>query len=125
VLKIRKSQWDRLSHQYHEQFVAEAARHLRTRFPENLASVDDAALDGRVRQGILSARHYRINEEDDVLQFLEYLVSFGPDFADQPWAAEVLNDRSASGPVKMRRLGDRELDALRRGGRACGNYAGR
>jgi hypothetical protein len=57
--------------------------------------------------GIEKAEYYGITAEDDVQTFLEYMLTYSPDFDTDPetsWAGEILCRKDIVGALKMLRL---------------------
>lgn len=104
MLIIRNEQMDVLSEYMVEQFVNEALLHLRTSFPDQIEDVPDADLRSMVYTGIKNAGEYNITIEEDVLRYLEFMITYGADFdinRDTLWAGEILNQEDAKGTEKI------------------------
>jgi len=104
MLIIRNEQMDVLSEYMVEQFVNEALLHLRTSFPEQIKDVPDTDLRSMIYTGINNAGEYNITIEEDVLRYLEFMITYGADFdinPDTSWADEILNKEDARGTEKI------------------------
>jgi hypothetical protein len=106
MLVIRSEQLEVFSQAMQDRFVEQMVRHLTTDFPSEVRGlgVDRAGLEGLVRQGIVQAREYGIEYDDDLQLYLDCMVLLGPQFnADPryPWAATILNDGDKDGETKM------------------------
>jgi len=104
MLIIRNEQMDVLSDYMVEQFVNEALLHLRRSFPDQIKDVPDAGLRSMIYTGIKNAGEYNITIEEDVLRYLEFMITYGADFdinPDTSWAGEILNQEDARGTEKI------------------------
>jgi hypothetical protein len=104
MLVIRNEQMDVLSEYMVEQFVNDALLHLRTTFPEQIKDMPVADLRSMIYTGIKNAGEYNITMEEDVLRYLELMITYGADFdmnPDTSWAEEILNKEDARGTEKI------------------------
>ena len=69
-------------------FVERAAAHLRAEQPERWAGAAEGDLAAFAKRGLERARARRIEEEDDVLHFLELLGLFGESFGETAETAD-------------------------------------
>jgi hypothetical protein len=107
MLRVRQDQIDTFHEAMLRTFLERVARHLRAMFEEDLAALDDAALDAMLRRAVAKAAHYDIQIEADVARYAEYVVFLGEHFDDHanlPWAGAILRDASLSGSEKMNRI---------------------
>lgn len=75
------------------QFINETVVHLKQKFPVSIVNITDQDLHKLIKEGIEKAAGYNIVERDDVLPFIEYMISLGKDFdreEDNRWAYEIL-----------------------------------
>lgn len=106
---IRKAQMKALSRYMVEQFVDTSLVHLKTNFPEQTKEIQDGNLRSMINSGIEKAARYNVTIEEDVLRYLEYMLSYGTDFDTDPatlWAGEILRSQDIDGPEKIVRLDD-------------------
>ncbi len=107
MLIIRNEQMDVLSEYMVEHFVHEASLHLRKLFPDQIKDVPDAELRPLIYTGIKNSGEYDITIEEDVLRYLEFMITYGADFDSNPdtsWAEEILNKEDVRGTEKIRLL---------------------
>lgn len=93
MLIIRKEQLEVLSASMVDKFIDSTAVHLRTIFPDQTDTMQDADLKKIIKAGILQAKQFDITIEEEVLRYLELMVTFGPDFINSPdysWARQIL-----------------------------------
>ncbi len=113
MLTIRREQitifeiesWRRLSQQ--------AARHLRTYFPQECAALGESNLAANIDAGILRARAHGLELTYDFLRYLNLSIVFGWDF-DQScaWASEILAKPELGGHTRMDLLSQQALCEL-------------
>lgn len=104
MLIIRNEQMEALSEYMVEYFVDEALLHLRTSFSEQTKDVTDADLRAMIHTGIDNAGAYDITIEEDVMRYLELMITYGADFDTNPdtaWAEEILNKEDSRGTEKI------------------------
>jgi hypothetical protein len=90
-------------------FIEKAKTHLKQKFPVSTRFITEESLHKLITSGIEKAAMYNIIERDDVLPFLEYMISLGKDFDIDPnhnWALKILKIRNLDGPEKIARLID-------------------
>lgn len=114
MLVIRTEQIDVFSRALMDDFVRRMAEHLETDFPTEVArlNLEKPQLIGFVREGIEQAKRYAIEYEADLQLYVDCLVTLGPDFAQKPWAAAILNDYFKSGEDKMAEISEYMLFGL-------------
>lgn len=94
-------------------FVADAAVHLRERFPAVTATQDDDTLHGRIMEDVERAAGYGVEDEADVLRYLEFSARYGPRFDEElPWARAELLRPHRDGTRKMDNLDAWDLFAV-------------
>ena len=116
MLTIRKEQMDILSAYSREQFEWRMVKHLREKFPDRTKDLADEKIRVVVQSGMKKAEGYGIDYEDDIRQFLEYLVIYGTRLdvrEETQWIGDILRRNDLSGAAKMNLIDSRELDALR------------
>jgi len=107
MLQLRPEQWISLKQDARERFEADLQAHLRSRFPQRVSEIGDAALAELVRSGIARAERYGVVTRMDVRRFVEYMVELGSDFDTDPaypTVQQILNDPGDSGTRKMDRI---------------------
>lgn len=108
-LRLSREQYGRVAHGFETALVARAVAEFAPRIaapPEHAAA--------QVRHAFARARHYRLEEVEDVWQFIAWDVAFGADFERQAafagfYAELVAPEHSAA--LRMF-YADREIDAL-------------
>ena len=103
MLMIRKEQMNVFGDYMLRKFKDRMERHLRSTFPKRAGDMTVSALLALIDDGIEKAAGYDIILEDDVRTFLEYMMSYSPDFDSShktPWAGEILS-QDIPGPIKM------------------------
>lgn len=114
MLIIRKEQLEVLSQYTLGQFENRMVVHLHTNFS---GQIKENELRTMVQIGIGRAEKYSIIMEDDIRQYLEYMVIYFPDFDTNPktaWAGEVLRDKNLSGTEKMSKIDNISLFSMMR-----------
>ena len=104
MLTIRKEQMQVLGEYMLQMFKNRMIRHLREAFLVQLEKITDEELCALVDTGIEKAEYYGIKAEDDVQNFLEFMVSYSPDFDTNPetsWAGSILSRKDLEGSSKM------------------------
>ncbi len=107
MLIIRKEQMEAFSQYMIEQFEESAQAYLRKAYAEQLKEKDDAWLRLIIKAGIKKARGHGFELESQVRRYIECMLLWGEDFDANPdaaWAAEILNDNSASKDEKLKRI---------------------
>lgn len=95
-----------------EAFVTRAVAHLRGRCAR-AAELGEAALRAAIRDGVDRAETYGVDDEADVLRFLELEFRHGPRFDERcAWARDELRRPHREGGRKLDRLEAYELFAL-------------
>ena len=117
MLLIRDDQMRVLARHAQERFAVRAVAHLKRVLPEECAAMGEPAVRNSVDMAIRKAESYGIEEELDVLRYLNLMYALGFDFDTDPetaWAAEVLQDKDLDPGSKVELLWDRvesEADA--------------
>jgi hypothetical protein len=108
MLSIRHDQFDALSRDLRERFLAGFVEHMRAVWPDRVTALTDEAIRALGAQGIGLADRYDIRREVDVLQFLDLFFAFGWDFEQGPpnhaWAQSILSDPQLVGREKVDQL---------------------
>ncbi|MFO1052673.1 MAG: hypothetical protein U1F36_10710 [Planctomycetota bacterium] len=115
MLKIRPEQYEVLAKAQLERFLADAERHVRQYWPAVAAELGDAGVRAMVEQASRRCDELGIDDEFDVLRYLNLTCALGPDFlATQPWAAPLLGDRERAPRDRMDEATRRALGATER-----------
>jgi len=111
MLKIRKEQNDELSDYMLQQFENRMVVHLRDEYPEETQLISEEQLRTLIKAGIRKAETYGIELENDVQEFIEFMVVYGSDFDTNSkfhWAREILDDPDLDGSDKMDEITQQE-----------------
>jgi hypothetical protein len=109
MLTITNKQMEAFSAYMMDSFIKKVKNHLRQKFPVSTRMMTDENLQELIALGIEKSAQYNIIERDDVLPFLEYMISLGKDFDKNPdhkWALKILKIRNLDGAGKIARLSD-------------------
>ena len=112
MLIIRKEQMDFFRQNTLGRFFDDMKQHLKKRYQEKTAKMEDGQLHTIIVEGVHTAKGYDITDENDVKRFLEYLVEYGHGFGETPdttWAGQLLNDKKLSDTEKMDKIDDYDL----------------
>jgi len=102
MFTVRNEQLEVLSDYMMNSFIKKAQNHLRQKFPVTTRIITDETLHGIIVKGIDKAAGYNIIEREDVLPFIEYMVSLGNDFdVSYSWARKILRTRNIAGSEKI------------------------
>jgi len=101
---IRNGQIESLSESMQERADRELAKYARDRFPDKFKNFPEERLYAGVKYVRAQAKSLGFEREDDVATFLDFVVMYGNQFCDSPWAAEVLNNKHLHAPDKMAML---------------------
>jgi hypothetical protein len=104
MLIIRKEQMDVLSNYMLERFVDSASVLLRAAFCDKTKDFTETELRAVIHTGIEKASKYGITIEEDVLRYLEYMLTFGTDFDTNPvtsWARNILRMQNVDSSAKI------------------------
>lgn len=115
MLRIRKEQNDALAEYMLSEFVKRVMVHLRAEYPQETQPMNDEELRDFVEDGIQKAEGYNIELEDDVQEFIEFMVVYGPKFDNDPkfrWAKQILDNNDLDGSEKMDEIGQKEAFLL-------------
>jgi hypothetical protein len=80
MLIIRKEQMEVFSRYMLEQFTDRAIKEIKENFDTLTIDISDTDLRAMINAGITKAKSYGITYEKDVMQYLKYIICFGPDF---------------------------------------------
>lgn len=89
------------------EFRANVREYLQTYYAEKCEAIGPAGVEALIDRGIAKSSRYGIETEDDVFDLIEVMFENGANFETAPgmaWAAEILNDSSATGSERMGRL---------------------
>lgn len=104
---IRKEQMEVFSKQMVTNFIERMEKHLREIYPDKTNVMNNKQLHQMIQDGIAKAAKYEIKIEGDVRQYLECMIIYGSDFdmsSNCKWASEILENKTISGTMKVRRL---------------------
>ena len=105
MLVIRKKQIEALDRNSEKLFLDRMVDHVSEIFPEKCEELGSKGkIRERIRQGLIQARRYGINTEQDVALYVDIMFGIGPDFPegeDMAWARSILEKDGLSGPAKM------------------------
>ena len=117
MLMIRKEQMDMFSAYVRGQFEWRMVKHLQEKFPDRTANLSDERIRIVVQNIMKKAENYRIEYENDIRRFIEYLVIYGTrwdDLQETEWMADILRRDDLSGTIKMDLIDSYELQLARR-----------
>jgi hypothetical protein len=109
MLKIRGEQMEIFSRHMVKQFEDRMVVQIQSRYTEKLKNMPESAIRSMIQKGIRKAKVYNVTAEDDVQQFLEYMMIYGPEFDEDPktkWARMILCTKDIDGTEKMELLGE-------------------
>lgn len=118
MLVVRQAQLAVLEEANWNRFLDTAYEHCRECFPAACHSIGDEATRYYVRAGIDRAKSFRLKSSADLLGYLNLVFTFGLDFDQLPWAAEILYDPTYLPNVRISMLTDRALVELEAPSRA-------
>jgi hypothetical protein len=102
MLTITNKQLEVFSAYMMDSFIKKAKIHLRQKLPVSTRLITDETLHGIIVKGTDKAAGYNIIEREDVLPFIEYMVSLGNDFdVFYSWARKILRTRNIAGSEKI------------------------
>jgi len=97
MLVIRNEQMKALFFGLAGPFRAQARAEMRQRFAAQCAELGDRGLEQRILLALEKAWHYGIEDDEDILLYLDVMFRAGDRFDEAPehaWAREILHDRS-------------------------------
>lgn len=103
MLVIRKSQMKVFQNHMFGEFVNRSSRIVRADYGEETKDISDEDLRAIINAGIQKAKSYGIKYEDDVLQYLRYIIRYGAEFDADPkfsGISEIL-DKDIDGTMKI------------------------
>src|ERR1035438_2811932 len=101
MLTIRKEQMAVFSEPAINDYVKRTAVHLKERFPEKCEALGEPKVHETVKYGIQRSASYGITTEGDVRRYIDLMLTFGPEFdqdPELPWAASILNNKALINP---------------------------
>ncbi|MGJ7503184.1 hypothetical protein ACSFBF_22695 [Variovorax sp. ZT5P49] len=104
MILIRNSQMAVLREAARQGFKTRAALALRSAFAAQTQGLADAELEAVIACGIEKASSHGIDQQPDVVRFVEYMLCYGRDFDDDDelsFVREILADHRLSGTRKM------------------------
>jgi hypothetical protein len=122
MLILRKAQLEALDRDSERLFLDRMVNHVSEIFPDKCEELGSRGkIRELIRQGLIQARGYDINTEEDVALYVDIMFGIGPDFPegeDMAWARSILENDGLSGPAKMefilqrleRKLAAEEID---------------
>jgi len=120
ILRIRKEQMNELIKYMSRQFKYQKLEHLKKFFPKEIKGWSEAECYEIISEGIHQAKGYGITIERDVSKFIDLMVRYGSDFAQNPLypkACQILSESTTIPSRKIRRL----LEYLQKATPAKGN----
>jgi hypothetical protein len=114
MFKIRTEQKDAFQAEAMLDFEDRMVAHVERCLPERAATLGDVELRARIRLGIERAASVGFVAERDVCRFIDLMLVFGSEFdRNCPWAAEILEGRTADDPLgTIHALFERGLEQL-------------
>lgn len=116
MLKIRREQMDLFDEQAELQFEKRALRFVQEYWPETFTDMGEEMVADSIRQGLAKARSYGIDQEYDILRFINHMYALGFDFDEDPrfpWAAEILENTEIEAQSRMDDLSKHTAALLR------------
>jgi hypothetical protein len=103
---IKNKQIEAMTMALVRRFTKEMVIDLRNQFPEKVENLklDDTEFEEWVFQGLLKAKKYGLEYDDDIQLFLECMLFLSPNFDDDtkfPWANRIFKNKIMSGEEKM------------------------
>lgn len=114
MLQIRQEQMDEFEKFQFERFVREALKFARETWSEEFGEQGEEAARELILDSVNMAETYNIDQEDQVLAFLNMRYALGSEFPDSDefaWALAILEDDDLDGDEKIERL-DAEVEKL-------------
>ena len=118
-MRLRREQLDAISRALDEEAVAHMARHLWQDLRQQCLHQgfrEEQEVRPFAGRGIAAARGYGLTSEDGVRQYLDCMVTLGPDFDKDPrhrWAQDILTDPQRNDDQKTEALAWRMLSAVK------------
>lgn len=112
---IRPEQMEVLEKASQANFEDAVVEEMRERFPKHCELLGDENLRRKVREGLETARGYGLASKRGLCLFVQLGFQLGAAFdldPQYPWAAEILNDRAPSEPVRGERLEKKASECL-------------
>jgi hypothetical protein len=115
MLTIRDGQIAALGAARLSEFQSKAVTHVRDCFPDVCAGLSDADLKLQVVRGIARGQHHGLDDQADLLRFLNVMFSLGQDFENRyPWAPQILEDHRFAALTRLDLVVQRSLAELER-----------
>ena len=113
MLKIRPEQMETLAEVQLRRLERDAIAHVQEFWSEQAKAQGEDGVRSMVQRALQRSDVYGIEEESDVLRFINLMYALGDDFdTEQPWAAKILADEGAPGTERMDALCDRAVELL-------------
>ena len=110
MLRIRPEQLKVLEEVQLDRFKAEAADHIRNFWPHVAQAQGEVDVAKTVATAVERTRTYRIDDEYDVLRYINLMYSLGHDFDTEiKWAEDILNEPDRSGRNRVDELMEHAL----------------
>lgn len=109
---IKNIQLEKMGLLMKAQFLQQANRYLKERFPSKIREITGQELKDKIVKGVEKAKAYNITDRMDVIHFLEFIVVYGDDFDIYPPAAIIkryLKTHNFSGTEKMKKIQNLKL----------------
>ncbi len=120
---IRRAQMDALAAVALKGFEARLATWLVSTEPERCGELGRDGLRRLIHEGVLKAKGYGIESEQDVAEFVTLLVQRGPDFdvtGEHAWAGEIFARKGVPAAIRLERVKTRLAASARRSNDARG-----
>lgn len=107
---IRKAQFRQYLQVDESQFVNLIIKHLREDDPDLVAHLSDDTFREMVANGLVRARSYRLNTDEDLMAFVAVMFEIAPNFDEHPALNAVLTDERRPIDVRFDDLFTPDLD---------------
>lgn len=112
MLVLKRSQLVILNEILRKAFIRNALVHIKKKFKDYYESKTTEELIMLIKNELIRAERYNIDEQSDVLRFIEFTIELGNEFEQKPendWAKETLLTRNFSGSEKIINLNKQYL----------------
>jgi hypothetical protein len=115
MLRIRHGQIAALAAARLSEFQGKALAHVRACFPGACAALTEDDLKAHVARGIARGQHHGLDDQVDLLCFLNVVFSLGADFEDRyDWAPRILEDHRFAPRTRVELLAQQALAEIER-----------
>lgn len=106
MFEIRSQQMSVFNSLAEKYFVRKVSERLAMRFPDDVSKLNLQAIDlcDFIEQRMIEARIYGINNQDDLIRYIDYLILYREEFEGLPQIQEILNRTDLSGRAKMEEI---------------------